>query len=89
MKGEVSWPLLPSILHELRFRRCGVSTSTSNDPRIHWPDIDEDISVEGMLHGTPAPSPKSRSQPVVRDAGGGTGAAHKVTRSPARKARCG
>lgn len=24
---------------------------------IHWPDIDEDISVEGMLHGTPAPRP--------------------------------
>ena len=22
---------------------------------IHWPDIDEDISVEGMLHGSPAP----------------------------------
>ncbi|CAH1746785.1 conserved protein of unknown function [Thauera humireducens] len=22
---------------------------------IHWPDIDEDISVEGMLWGTPAP----------------------------------
>jgi hypothetical protein len=21
---------------------------------IHWPDIDEDISVEGMLHGFPA-----------------------------------
>ena len=24
---------------------------------IHWPDIDEDISVEGMLHGTPARRP--------------------------------
>jgi hypothetical protein len=24
---------------------------------IHWPDIDEDISVHGMLHGTPAPPP--------------------------------
>jgi hypothetical protein len=22
---------------------------------LHWPDVDEDISVEGMLHGTPAP----------------------------------
>ncbi len=21
---------------------------------IHWPDIDEDISAEGMLYGTPA-----------------------------------
>lgn len=24
---------------------------------IHWPDIDEDISVEGMLCGTPAHRP--------------------------------
>lgn len=23
---------------------------------IHWPDIDEDISVEGLLAGRPAPS---------------------------------
>ena len=22
---------------------------------FHWPDVDEDISVEGMLAGTPAP----------------------------------
>ena len=26
---------------------------------IHWPDVDEDISVEGMLYGTPARRPKS------------------------------
>ena len=26
-----------------------------NSQGIHWPDIDEDISVEGMLHGKPAP----------------------------------
>jgi hypothetical protein len=25
---------------------------------VHWPDVDEDISVEGMLHGAPAPRPK-------------------------------
>jgi hypothetical protein len=25
---------------------------------VHWPDVDEDISVEGMLHGTPAQRPK-------------------------------
>lgn len=24
---------------------------------IHWPDIDEDISIEGMLYGAPAPRP--------------------------------
>ncbi|WP_051328302.1 DUF2442 domain-containing protein [Desulfatirhabdium butyrativorans] len=27
---------------------------------IHWPDIDEDISAEGMLYGTPALRPKRR-----------------------------
>ncbi len=24
---------------------------------IHWPEIDEDISAEGMLYGIPAPRP--------------------------------
>jgi len=24
---------------------------------IRWPDIDEDISIEGMLYGAPAPRP--------------------------------
>jgi len=28
---------------------------------VHWPDIDEDISAEGMLYGTPAPRPKRRA----------------------------
>jgi uncharacterized protein DUF2442 len=27
---------------------------------VHWPDVDEDISVEGMLHGTPARRPSRR-----------------------------
>lgn len=26
---------------------------------VHWPDVDEDISVEGMLHGLPAHRPQS------------------------------
>jgi len=56
---------------------------------IHWPDVDEDISVEGMLHGTPAPRPRSRTQPVVRDAGGGAGAPNKGMQPSARKARRG
>ena len=25
---------------------------------VHWPDIDEDISVHGMLSGTPAKAPR-------------------------------
>lgn len=34
---------------------------------VHWPDIDEDISAEGMLHGVPAPRPemsREAGQPV-------------------------
>ncbi|MBN1102810.1 MAG: DUF2442 domain-containing protein [Deltaproteobacteria bacterium] len=29
---------------------------------VHWPDIDEDISAEGMLYGTPAPRPRVSSK---------------------------
>ncbi len=40
---------------------------------IHWPEIDEDISVEGMLHGAPARRPRSataaaRVHPAPSDA---------------------
>ena len=27
---------------------------------VHWPDVDEDISAEGMLAGDPARSPRKR-----------------------------
>lgn len=27
---------------------------------VHWPDVDEDISAEGMLSGVPAPRPRAR-----------------------------
>jgi hypothetical protein len=27
---------------------------------VHWPDIDEDISAEGLLYESPAPRPKHR-----------------------------
>jgi uncharacterized protein DUF2442 len=33
---------------------------------VHWPDVDEDISVEGMLHGVPARRPRSQSPSAVR-----------------------
>ena len=29
---------------------------------VHWPDIDEDISGEGMLFGIPAPRPQASSK---------------------------
>ena len=31
---------------------------------IHWPDVDEDLSTEGLLRGAPAPR---RSAPAGRD----------------------
>ncbi len=37
---------------------------------IHWPDVDEDISVEGMLHGVPAPRPRSAKALKSGRAGG-------------------
>ena len=30
---------------------------------VHWPEVDEDISVEGMLHGVPAHRPRSVAAP--------------------------
>ena len=29
---------------------------------VHWPDIDEDISAEGVLYGIPAPRPQTSSR---------------------------
>ena len=34
---------------------------------IHWPDIDEDISVEGMLHGVPAHRSRTLKGPEHRE----------------------
>ncbi len=31
-----------------------------NGQGVHWPDVDEDLSVEGMLHGVPAHRPTQR-----------------------------
>jgi len=27
---------------------------------VHWPDVDEDLSVEGMFHGVPARRPTKK-----------------------------
>lgn len=36
---------------------------------VHWPDVDEDISVEGMLHGAPTPHhPRDRGATVPTEA---------------------
>jgi hypothetical protein len=33
---------------------------------VHWPDIDEDISAEGMLYGIPAPRPRLFSKLTLK-----------------------
>ncbi len=35
---------------------------TGDGHGVHWPDIDEDISAEGMLYGIPAPRPAAASK---------------------------
>jgi hypothetical protein len=44
------YPCLLHATHEQRgkWEICGGGYG------IHWPDIDEDLSVEGLLHGAPA-----------------------------------
>jgi len=37
---------------------------------IHWPDIDEDLSTEGLLRGAPAPRGRVRARPPTTEAGG-------------------
>ncbi len=51
-----SWRLAEATrAQRARFRLIGTGQG------IHWPEIDEDISVEGMLHGVPARRPRSRA----------------------------
>ena len=48
-----SWRLAEaSAAQRANFRLIGTGQG------VHWPDVDEDISVEGMLQGTPARRPK-------------------------------
>ena len=49
-----SWRLSEATARQrARFRLIG------DGQGVHWPDIDEDISVEGMLHGVPAHRPQT------------------------------
>jgi hypothetical protein len=36
---------------------------------IHWPEIDEDLSVEGLLRGSPAPTANSICKRLINPAG--------------------
>ncbi len=55
---------------------------------VHWPDIDEDISVEGMLHGTPAPRPPIAATITAEAAPSGAAEKHpRPARIPRRPVR--
>ena len=34
---------------------------------VHWPDVDEDLSTEGLLRGAPAPRPAQVATPRTPD----------------------
>lgn len=38
----------------------------SDGEGVHWPEVDEDISIEGMLHGVPARRPRRVARLGVR-----------------------
>ncbi len=65
-----------------RFRLIGTGQG------IHWPDIDEDISVEGMLHGVPARRPRSAAAAArVRTAQSGAPPSRRIQPTRKRAAR--
>jgi Protein of unknown function (DUF2442) len=52
---------------------------------IHWPEVDEDISAEGMLTGIPAPHPGGRSRTTpANSALQPTGRARRKAKSKSR-----
>ena len=58
----ISAPLAwyPRLLHATAEQRINWQVAGAGYG-IHWPDIDEDISVEGLLRGAPAPRPSAKA----------------------------
>jgi hypothetical protein len=59
---RVSIPLVwfPRLLHATADQRNNWQL-LGDGQGIHWPDVDEDLSVEGLLHGTAAPGASKRA----------------------------
>jgi hypothetical protein len=57
---SISVPLawFPRLLHATAQQRHNWEIAVAGYG-IHWPDIDEDLSVEGLLRGAPAPQVKT------------------------------
>jgi Protein of unknown function (DUF2442) len=56
----ISVPLawFPRLLHATREQRS-MWELLGDREGIHWPQLDEDLSVAGLLRGTPAPQPNT------------------------------
>lgn len=61
---SISVPLAwyPSLLHATPEQRQNWKIA-GGGYGIHWPDIDEDLSTEGLLRGAPAPMPSLAVRP--------------------------
>jgi hypothetical protein len=59
---KISVPLTwyPRLLHATPQQR-GNWKLAGGGYGIHWPDVDEDLSTEGLLRGAPAPQNKAAS----------------------------
>lgn len=63
--------------HKAHWELCGGGYG------IHWPDIDEDLSTEGLLRGAPAPNPPKKKS-VKKTAKSKTGTSRKRPRSTSK-----
>ncbi len=54
---------------------------------VHWPDVDEDISVEGLLHGTPARRSQARPAAAAPRTARHESSAKRTHAAPKRAAR--
>ena len=51
----------PKLLHATAEQRANWQTC-GGGYGIHWPDIDEDLSTEGLLRGAPAPNTETHTR---------------------------
>ena len=57
ISAPLAW--FPRLLHATAQQRANWSISGGGFG-IHWPDIDEDVSAQGLLRGAPAAVPRRR-----------------------------
>ena len=59
---KISVPLswYPKLLHATPEQRTNWKVAGAGYG-IHWPDIDEDLSTEGLLRGAPSPREKTKA----------------------------